>query len=300
MLDRPLYERDLVHACFYTKLVDAKDESEWERLLSDFRTSHGEANYRGLLPVMAWASTFPQPQRDQTRERDKKIADTILGRFFPWFDPVDPPFLDAVDFRSQKELIERLAPFPSPSFDRAILGVFHRCLATRPPSIGDKLGRGDLARACVGRLGKKIPRQECLSFFEVQIQELLEAGSNPENKLFFLAIEQRIQLTRDLLASLNKGELSSEQEGKKGDIAHFKLACPPKPGPVLMEIVQLAESQEATHAKTTQTGPDRGHPTRLPSRPRRWLEHRPGLPQGRHRTHYLLPLEGSPGGPRIE
>ena len=44
-----------------------------------------------------------------------------------------------------------------------------------------------------------------------------------------------------------------------------RLACPPKPGPVLMGIVQLAESQGAIHAKTTQTGPDRGYPPRLPS-----------------------------------
>src|SRR5271166_5206429 len=78
------------------------------------------------------------------------------------------------------------------------------------------------------------------------------------------------------------------------------LACPPKPGPVLMGIVQLAESQGAIHAKTTQTGPDRGYPPRLPSRSRRWLEHQPCLPQGRDRTHHLLPLEGPPGGPRIE
>src|SRR5271157_342214 len=78
------------------------------------------------------------------------------------------------------------------------------------------------------------------------------------------------------------------------------LACPPKPGPVLMGIVQLAESQGAIHAKTTQTGPDRGYPPRLPSRPRRRLEHQPCLPQGRDRTHHLLPLEGPPGGPHIE
>ena len=78
------------------------------------------------------------------------------------------------------------------------------------------------------------------------------------------------------------------------------MACPPKPGPVLMGIVQLAESQGAIHAKTTQTGPDRGYPPRLPSRSRRRLEHQPCLPQGRDRTHHLLPLEGPPGGPRIE
>ena len=54
---------------------------------------------------------------------------------------------------------------------------------------------------------------------------------------------------------------------KTGTIDHFVQqfdsfyaggGLPPKPGPVLMGIVQLAESQGATHAKTTQTGPDRG------------------------------------------
>src|SRR5208337_3061177 len=79
-----------------------------------------------------------------------------------------------------------------------------------------------------------------------------------------------------------------------------RMACPPKPGPVLMGIVQLEESQGAIHAKTTQTGPDRGYPPRLPSRSRLRLEHQPCLPQGRDRTYHLLPLEGPPGGPRIE
>ena len=69
-------------------------------------------------------------------------------------------------------------------------------------------------------------------------------------------------------------ELAPEVLLRLGDYAEgFQVACPPKPGPVLMGIVQLAESQGATHAKMTQTGPDRGHPPRLPSRPRRRLEH---------------------------
>src|SRR5271166_157461 len=91
-----------------------------------------------------------------------------------------------------------------------------------------------------------------------------------------------------------------EKISRKSPELFCNLACPPKPGPVLMGIVQLAESQGAIHAKTTQTGPDRGYPPRLPSRSRRRLEHQPCLPQGRDRTHHLLPLEGPPGGPRIE
>ena len=40
----------------------------------------------------------------------------------------------------------------------------------------------------------------------------------------------------------------------------FQVACPPKAGPVLMGVVQLAESQGATHAKTTHPRPDRQDP----------------------------------------
>src|SRR5437763_6951228 len=80
----------------------------------------------------------------------------------------------------------------------------------------------------------------------------------------------------------------------------FQVACPPKAGPVLMGVVQLAESQGATHAKTTRTRPDRQDPPRGPGRPRRRPEHQPSLPQGWLFSHHLLPLEGTPGGPRIE
>src|SRR3954471_1469682 len=78
------------------------------------------------------------------------------------------------------------------------------------------------------------------------------------------------------------------------------MACPPKSGPVLMGVVQLAESQGATHAKTTQPRPDRPDPPRGPGRPRRRPERRPGLPQSRILIDHLLPLEVTPGGPGIE
>src|SRR5438445_9793668 len=78
------------------------------------------------------------------------------------------------------------------------------------------------------------------------------------------------------------------------------VACPPKPGPVLMGIVQLAESQGATHAKTTRTGSHRLDPPRDPGRPRRRAEHQPGVSQVRHRVDHLLSLEGPPAGPRME
>ena len=81
MLDRPFYDRSLVFTLFHQQLRETKDESGWERALYRFRTSHGEANYRGLLSTLARASTFPQSQRDEYREKSKQTADAILGGF---------------------------------------------------------------------------------------------------------------------------------------------------------------------------------------------------------------------------
>jgi len=69
--------------------------------------------------------------------------------------------------------------------------------------------------------------------------------------------------TRWLLLKASENLDEEKDERKKLEEA-LALACPPKPGPVLMGIVQLAESQGATHAKTTQTGPDRQDSPRDP------------------------------------
>jgi hypothetical protein len=203
MLDRPFYDRELVFDFFHEKLV-AGDPKDWDRLLSDFRKTHGEANYRGLLWVLNWASTFPKSQRDESREKSKKVADDLLERYFPWFDTASPPFLDAVDFDDLQWLIERLGP--SPRFDRAILDAFNRCLTMTPRSVNDLLARGELARVCINRLGEQIPRQRSIAFFEGQIQQLLKARADPENEQWVAGIDQKIERGRKTLVRLKKDE----------------------------------------------------------------------------------------------
>jgi hypothetical protein len=100
LLDRPFYEDGLVSNFFEQKLVPAK-EARWPELLSAFRTAQGEVNYRGLLWVLVSASTVPKSHMDEPRERSKRVADNLLTRFFPWFDPLTPPFVDAVSFARQ-------------------------------------------------------------------------------------------------------------------------------------------------------------------------------------------------------
>jgi hypothetical protein len=53
------------------------------------------------------------------------------------------------------------------------------------------------------------------------------------------------------------GRRSQQLRTKPSHPSKWCLACPPKPGPVLMRVVQLAGSQGATHAKTTRTRPHR-------------------------------------------
>src|SRR5512135_2615765 len=78
------------------------------------------------------------------------------------------------------------------------------------------------------------------------------------------------------------------------------LECSPKTGPVIMQIVQLAETRERLHAKANQSRPDCHDPPRSPGRPRRRAERQPGVPQGRDQPDHVLPMEGPPAGPRIE
>src|ERR1700722_10726406 len=87
-----------------------------------------------------------------------------------------------------------------------------------------------------------------------------DAGSPPPE---LVGRDPILEQARVLLARVKqkRSEKSMMPTGLRGVgktvLLNEIVACPPKPGPVLMGIVQLAESQGATHAKTTQTGPDR-------------------------------------------
>jgi hypothetical protein len=71
-----------------------------------------------------------------------------------------------------------------------------------------------------------------------------------------------LSVTVDILDKVYQtGRKYAEGFKENMKIVFDEVACPPKAGPVLMGIVQLAESQGATHAKTTRTGPDRQDPS---------------------------------------
>src|SRR5205823_13305966 len=112
--------------------------------------------------------------------------------------------------------------------------------------------------------------------------------------------KSRRRLDADKEFTAEGAEGAKERRVKREKLIQEPLACPPKPGPVLMRVVQLAESQGATHAKTTRTRPHRLDPPPGPGRPRRRAERQPGVPQGRDFLGHLLPLEGPPGESSIQ
>jgi hypothetical protein len=213
MLDRPFYDHDLVFGFYLGTVLAAEgDEARWQ-LLAEFRRTHGEAEYRGVLYVLVWASTFPEGQMTPDRRRSKQVADGLLARHFPWVDPMSPPFLDAVSFADQERLIEGLAAFRSPELDSAVADVLRRCVAREPASVSDKLCQVDLARACAGRLPASRPRGELDRFLTKRLREFKEAMKDPTIAAYRPALGQRIEWIEEALGHAGKGE--GKRDGMK-------------------------------------------------------------------------------------
>ncbi len=212
MLDRPFYDRDLVFDFFLEKVVPAKGDEQRRLLMAEFRKAHGEADYRGVLHVLIWASTFPEGQLDPERRRSKQVADGMLSRYFPWVDPASPPFLDAVSYMDQERLINGLAAFRTPDLDSAISQVLHRCIARDPASVSDRLYQVDLALACARRLTAGVPHDELGRFLAKRLREFKGSLEDPSSASVHPALTQRIGWIEEALERPEKGKRRGDGE----------------------------------------------------------------------------------------
>ncbi len=210
MLDRPFYDRQLVFDFFLKKLVPTKGAEQRRVLLSRFRTVHGEGEYRGVLRLLIWAATFPEGQMDSERRQYKKMADELLSRYFPWVDQVSPPFLNAVSYIDQTELIEGLAAFRTPELDSAISEVFQRCVARNPESISDRMYQVDLAMACAQRLTTDVPKDTLQRFLEKRLSEFNKAVNDP-NVDIKPGLSQRIGWIEEAIERSGKGKSKGDR-----------------------------------------------------------------------------------------
>jgi hypothetical protein len=98
----------------------------------------------------------------------------------------------------------------------------------------------------------------CLAVIKVHLQW---EGAGPRLfNLGFVGVDLFFMISGFLIVTLlirereRRGSVSLAKFYARRTLRIFPiLACPPKAGPVLMGIVPLAESQGATHAKTTRT-----------------------------------------------
>jgi len=132
MLDRPFYDAKLVDD-FFIELVDIREESRWEGRLSSSGRRTAKLTTAAFSRSLSGLRLFPKSQSSEDRERSRQVADKLLGEFFPWFAPRQPPFLEAVDFDDQQRLIEALAAFPRQFLIGRFLGCSDVVSRSAPP-----------------------------------------------------------------------------------------------------------------------------------------------------------------------
>ncbi len=201
LLNRPFYDTKAVWDFFEKSLVPAKDGGEQDRLLAGFRKAHGEADYEGLEGCLIQATPLSQPATDAKRIRAKAVAEEVLQRSFPGFNPYAPPIIDAVDFYDQAELVDALAAFHSAEIDKAAAELLRRTAAANPTDVEGQFQQCSLAYAC----GKRFVRPEDRVKLDRAWQSL-NFSSYPDDPKLVRKIYQGVQaFLHDLVAQVTPG-----------------------------------------------------------------------------------------------
>lgn len=152
LLGRPLYDDAVVVDFLDNRLVKEKDADRWQLLIEGFRRDRGSRHADAipfLLRWLYWGQGFSEPA---SLLEAREVAARILAKLYADVDPDTPPFLNAATPREQAELIEALAPFPSPRVDDAVHRVYLSIRREEFPSDDARYELDRLAEACVRRL----------------------------------------------------------------------------------------------------------------------------------------------------
>ncbi len=154
LLAQPMYSDNLV-ADVLIKLADA-GEPEQDKLLTDFRTRHGEEPYQAVVQrLVSWSLEPPLDPafiKDLPDEPRRRVAvEKLVGRRFAEVDKHPPVIRQSVYCQGQESLVDALADFPSPVLDRGIYDLLRRVLVLPTDGASDKLTQCELAAACAKR-----------------------------------------------------------------------------------------------------------------------------------------------------
>jgi hypothetical protein len=178
LLARPLAQtRPDAWAFVTTTLLAEKDSSRWRHLIDEFRRQQGQAAAE-LIPSALGAIVLGQHDEEKVR---RPIARRILEDVYPWYNPFEPPFLNAACVGDQAELLTGLHSFASQKIDEAAAEAFRRALELASPEYWDRVEVDDLALACMSHLAGKPHARIFQPWLDERIR-LIDSGraSSPE------------------------------------------------------------------------------------------------------------------------
>jgi len=159
LLNRPLaYDSDS-WSFIENQLVKESLPTKWKELIQTYRLKYGDPAGE-MLPVRLHWQYWVRMDGDQAQ---RYKAEQILNLFYPGFDHFTPTFINAVEPRTQAELIASLASFPSDKLDQAIYRVFQSA-RNLPVSYANDT----LFFACLERLAGKGYDAELRSYLETR------------------------------------------------------------------------------------------------------------------------------------
>jgi hypothetical protein len=176
LLERPLYNDEIVCRFIATQLVKEKDSARWRTMIDAFGREHG-VRYTETIPFnLRWIYWRTGDSDSKEFMESRNVAAQILVQVYPQDDPNNPRLLRAVETGQLADLIFAASPFRSRRVDEAVHRVYR---SLNPQELATENRKFDFERlsiACIQRLAARGYPDVIVPFLELELEDLKESA----------------------------------------------------------------------------------------------------------------------------
>jgi hypothetical protein len=172
LLARRLYAPNSVRDFVIKRLVKERDPLKWDALIEEYKKEEGPAAVDALplwIHSINWAG-FLETEKEVLAAKD--MATQILAKRFSYYNPLEPPFIDAMEPKQAADLVRGLCCIRTAVIDKAVHELFHKATAFKAKREEDRILCDELVMACMSRLSGKGLDDEFRAFCKKRIKEI--------------------------------------------------------------------------------------------------------------------------------
>ena len=179
LLERKIYDLELVWNFIEKELVKTEDEKKWRELVEKFELQYGKDVSQTIPYWIHWIYWETDVAETDEFLGEKKIAARILRINYPNYDPSDPPAFSVAELDDQILIVRAVANLSSKKIDDAIHQIFLDALSTETSSTMYDIET--LAKLAVVRVKERTKRKIYANYFRRRIKELKTRIASIEN-----------------------------------------------------------------------------------------------------------------------